>query len=72
MNITSDQYMSLVRALMNIGGTALVTSGVLSGSGLETASAIILPLASVVWGMFVHSPAATVARAEVIKDKGLA
>jgi len=72
MAITSDQYLSLVRGAMNLIGGALVTSGVVSGSGMESASGIIIPLASLIWGWMVHAPAATVARAEVIKEKGLA
>lgn len=72
MNITSEQYMTIVRAILNLGGGALVTSGAISGSGLETASGIIIPLASVIWGLFVHSPKATVERANEIKAKGLA
>lgn len=70
--ITSEQYMTLVRAMLNLGGGALVTSGAISGSGLETASGIIIPLASMLWGWFVHSPHETITRAEELKHKGLA
>lgn len=72
MNITEQQYMTLVRALLNLGGGALVTSGAISGSGLETVSGLIIPLATMLWGFFVHSPQETVKRADQFKAKGVA
>jgi len=72
MTITFQQYATIIRAVTNYAGGALVTSGVISDSTSQAVIGIILPIASVVWGLFVHSPAAVVAQAEDIKAKGLA
>ncbi len=72
MTITSDQYMSIVRTFLNVAGGALVTSGTLTDSNVQMISGIAIPVATAIWGMFVHSPAAVVSRAEELKTKGLA
>jgi len=71
MAITSDQYLSLVRGALNIGGGILVTKGVLSGGDLGTIAGIIMPLASLVWGWVVHDPVNVVAKAADLKAKGV-
>ena len=68
--ITIEQYMSIVRAILNVAGGALVTSGVTSDSTIASITGIVLPLASMAWGWFVHSPIQVVKQAEVIVQKG--
>ena len=72
MAITSDQFLSLVRGALNIGGGVLVTKGVVNGSDMATIAGMVLPFASLVWGWFVHDPVAVVAKADELKAKGLA
>jgi len=69
--ITSDQFLSLVRSALNIGGGVLVTKGVVSGGDMSTIAGIILPLASMIWGWTIHDPVAVVQRAEQLKAKGV-
>lgn len=72
MTITSQQYLTILRAILSAAGGALVTSGVISDSTLQAVIGIAMPVASIVWGLIVHSPAAVVKQAEDIKAKGLA
>ncbi len=71
MAITSDQFLSLVRGGLNIGGGMLVAKGLVSGTDMATVAGIIMPLASLVWGWTVHDPVAVVAKAETLKAKGV-
>lgn len=72
MTITSQQYMTIVRAVLNVAGGALVTSGTLSDSSVETITGIAIPVATAIWSLFVHSPTETVKRADELKAKGVA
>jgi hypothetical protein len=72
MTITSQQYLTILRAILSAAGGALVTSGVISDSTLQAVIGIAMPLGSIVWGLFVHSPTQVVKEAEVVKAKGLA
>ena len=69
MTLTKEQFQSIIRTVMNVAGGALVTSGTLSSSNLETITGIALPLAMAVWGLFVHTPENTLRRADAIKAK---
>ena len=71
MTITSDQYMSIVRTVLNVAGGALVTSGSLTSSSMEMVTGIAIPVAMAIWGLFVHSPTATVKRADELKATGV-
>lgn len=64
--------MSLVRTFLNVAGGALVANGSITGGTMETIAGIAIPLASAIWGMFVHAPTKVVARAEELKKSGLA
>lgn len=59
----SDQLLSLLRTVLQILGTALVSHGVLgiNGAMWENISGAILMIAPVIWGMFAHTDAAKVA-----------
>ena len=69
MNITSDQFLSIMRGLLNLGGGALVTSGVITSSTMATVSGIALNVAGLAWGAFVHTDSQTVKAAQIIQDK---
>lgn len=69
MNITSDQFLSIIRGFINLGGGALVAQGVVSGGTMTTISGIVLNVASLAWGMFVHTDSQTVKAAQVVQDK---
>lgn len=72
MNITFDQYMNVVRALMNMAGGAAVTAGLISGSAEGTIIGLLPNVAAIAWGIFVHTPAQVVKAADIVKEKGLA
>jgi len=63
--------MTLVRAGLNIVGGALVAAGAVKGDDMTALSAAVLPLASIIWGWTVHTPEATVSRADILKAQGL-
>jgi hypothetical protein len=67
-----DQYLTLLRGFLNIGTGALVTSGVISSSNSVTIVGIVMGIAPLAWGLFVHSPTQIVKAAEVVQEKGLA
>lgn len=66
-----DQFLSLIRGFLNIATGTLVTSGVLTSSNAMTISGIIMGIAPLVWGFFVHSPTQTIKAAEIVKSQGL-
>jgi len=69
--MTSDQFLSLVRAGLNLGGGILVTTGAIKGADMTTIAGVVLPLASMIWGWTVHDPVAVVQKAETLKAKGV-
>jgi hypothetical protein len=69
MNLTIDQFLSLTRGLLNLGGGALVATGVMSGGTMATVSGIVLNVAGLAWGTFVHSDQQTVKAAQVVEYK---
>ena len=69
MNSTSDQFLSSMRGILNLGGGALVTSGVMTSSTMATISGIVLNVAGLAWGAFVHTDHQTVKAAQIIQDK---
>lgn len=71
MTITGEQYMSIVRTVLNVAGGVLVTNGTMTDSTVQMLSGIAIPLATALWGIFVHSPAETVKRADELKSKGV-
>ena len=71
MAFTSDQFLSLVRGVLNIGGGMLVTKGVIGGADMTTIAGVVLPLASLIWGWTVHDPVAVVAKANQLKETGV-
>lgn len=69
MNITSDQFLSIIRGFLNLGGGVLVSQGVVDGGTMTTVSGVALSVASLAWGAFVHSDHQTVKAAQVVQDK---
>jgi len=58
-----------MRGLLNLGGGALVTSGVITSSTMATMSGIALNVAGSAWVSFVHTDSQTVKAAQIIQDK---
>lgn len=57
----SDSNISLLRAILKIGGGMLLTKGLVDSSQLETISAGVIAIASVIWGYYhrsTHTPTA--------------
>jgi hypothetical protein len=69
MSITGDQFLSIIRGFLNIGGGVLVTHGVVSGGSMTTISGIVLNIASLAWGAFVHSDPQVMKAAEIVQDR---
>ena len=70
MNINTDQLMSLLRTLLQIAGTAIVTHGTLgiNGAMWEQISGAIIMLAPTVWGVLAHTDSAKLAAVEAMPD----
>jgi hypothetical protein len=71
MNITNQQYLTIVRQILSMAGGALITSGAASDSTVQAVIGVAMPLAAMAWGWFVHAPEQVVAQAQVIKQKGM-
>ncbi len=56
-----DQWLSLLRTLLKIGGMFLVSKGVLTDVDWTTISGAVIMLAPVGWDIYVHSKAGKLA-----------
>jgi len=58
--MTQDQFLSLLRAVLLIAGTFLITTathkGWISGGDWETLTGAVLTIVPLVWSMFAHAP----------------
>ena len=70
MTPNTEQLMSLLRAVLQIMGTALVAHGTLGINAAlwEQISGGVLMLAPVIWGMFAHTDAAKIASVAAMPD----
>jgi hypothetical protein len=61
--MNQDQLLSVVRAVMQIVGTGLMTTGIggITSEGWSTITGGVLMIAPVVWGIFAHSESGAVA-----------
>ena len=68
--MNSDQLMSLLRTLLQIAGTALVSHGTLgiNGAMWEQISGAIIMVAPVVWSMASHTDGAKIASVAAMPD----
>ena len=69
--MTSDQFMSLVRGVLNLGGGVLVSQGIVSSNNMVTIAGVVTGVAGLAWGAFVHAPTQIVKAADTVKAKGL-
>jgi hypothetical protein len=63
-----EQTLSLLRTLLQIGGTALVTRGILTGAEWEAILAAILIIVPTVWGIWVRRNAGLVEAAAAVPN----
>jgi hypothetical protein len=61
-----EQWLSLLRSLLKVGGTFLVAYGYGSDMAWDAIGGAIMLVAPIVWDMFVHTEANTVAVAAAI------
>ena len=68
--MNSDQAMSLLRTLLQVAGTAIVSHGFLgiNGTMWEQLSGGALMIAPVIWSMFAHTDAAKIASVTAMPD----
>jgi len=71
VTITTQQYLTIVRTGLSVVGTVLATTGTVKGDDWTAISGAVLPIASILWGLAVHAPEATISRAEILKAQGL-
>lgn len=57
MNMNLDQTLSLVRTLLKVLGSSLVTKGVVGSSAWEDITGAALLIAGVVWSHYQHTDA---------------
>lgn len=67
--MTEDQFMSVLRGILNLVGGSLVSSGIISGGNLTTIVGIVLGIAMLAWGAFVHTDASTIKASEAVIAK---
>ena len=68
--MNSDQLLSLLRTLLQIAGTALVSHGTLgiTGAMWEQISGAVIMIAPMIWGMYAHTDAAKIASVAAMPD----
>jgi hypothetical protein len=70
MTPNNEQLMSLLRTLLQIAGTAIVAHGTLgiNGAMWEQISGAVIMIAPIVWSMFAHTDAASIAKVAAMPD----
>ncbi len=66
--MNSDQMSSVLRSALAIAGTFLTTYGLLNAGDWATVTGAVLAVAPVVWGIYAHTAANTVAAAAALPD----
>ena len=70
--MTSDQFQTLIRTLLNFGGGIAVGKGLVTEVDMGSITGLVTMIAAGAWGYFVHTPAQIMKAAETVKEKGLA
>jgi hypothetical protein len=68
--MNSDQFLSLVRTILQIAGTVVVSHGVLGidGASWEIISGAIIVVAPTIWGIMTRTDAAKIASVAAMPD----
>ena len=53
--VNQDQVLSVLRSLLTVGGTWLVSHGVMTDTDWTTVAGAILAVAPIAWGWYAHS-----------------
>lgn len=64
--MNSEQILSLIRTVLQIGGSVAVTSGYITGGELEAIIGVVVTIAATAWGIWTRRNAGLVASAAAV------